>query len=202
MGAAKGVKTYVNRASDTSAVRSHPWSTSVANPEHRYYDFRARPDLIRNVLEDFRPWDAQPAVSAFYDLVFWINGPDSPFASNDCAFNGPADNTEPTVAKRMQCSGRLGLLFRDLLANTKEDAVDRLVAGIHEHLTALDPELVWGAVGTTRLAVDYLELPGGGARGAQVLLSFWAWGDDEPEVFCNLARVVAALGQALRSVAF
>ena len=195
------MKTYVNRGEEESAVRSHPWSTSEANPDHRYYDFRARPDLIRSVLEDFRPWDAQPAVGAFYDLVLWINGPDSPFASNDCAFNGPADNTEPTVARRLQCSGRLGLLFRDLLANTKEPEVTRLVDGIHARLSVLDPELVWGAVGTTRLNVDYLELHGGGARGAQVLLSFWAWGDDEPEVFENLARVVAGLGQALRSIA-
>jgi len=195
------VKTYVNRGSDASAVRAHPWSTSAANPEHRYYDFRARPDLIRTVLEDFRPWDSQPAVGSFYELVAWINGPDSPFASNDCAFNGPEPNTDPGIAKRLQCSGRLGLLFRDLGENTKAGAVGGLIATLHERLQPLDPGLTFGAAGTTPLTVEYLGLPEGSVMGTQVLVSFWAWGDDEPETFAHLARVVAALRQALQSIA-
>jgi hypothetical protein len=62
----------------------------------------------------------------------------------------------------------------------------------------LDPGFAWDAVGTTRLKVDYLDLPGRG-EGPQLLLSFWAWGDDGQEVFENLARVISALRQALES---
>jgi hypothetical protein len=194
------LKTYENRAPGEGLCRSHPWSTTATNPSHRYYDFRARPDLIPSVLEDFRPWDAYPAVRSFYDLLAWINGPASPFASNDCAFNGPEVNTERDAVKRLECSGRLGLLFRDLSVNTDELEVTRLIEGLHERLQTLDPGLVWGAVGTTRLTVDFLELPEGAAHGSQVLLSFWAWGDDEPEVFAHLSRVIAALSEALESL--
>jgi hypothetical protein len=193
------MKTYENRASGRGPRRSHPWSTSTEDLGHRYYDFRARPELIPAVLEDFRPWEAYVAVRSFYDLLAWINGPASPFESNDCAFAGPEANVDRGFRKRLQCSGRLGLLFRDLRANTSDRAMIRLIEGIHVRLRAIDPDFAWGAVGTTRLRVDYLELPEAGAAGSQVLLSFWAWGDDEPEVFENLARVIVALREALES---
>ena len=193
------VKTYENRESGSSPRRSHPWSTSTADPSHRYYDFRERPELIPVVLEDFRPWDGYVAIRSFYDLVAWINGPTSPFESNDSAFTGPEDNVDGEFRKKLQCGGRLGILFRKLHLNTQGNAVVRLIEGLHGRLRVLQPDFAWGAVGTTRLGVDFLELPDGGARGSQVLVSFWAWGDDEPEVFENLARVIAALRQALES---
>jgi hypothetical protein len=193
------VKTYENCESGSGPRRSHPWSTSTGDPSHRYFDFRARPELIPAVLEDFRPWEAYVAVRSFYDLLAWINGPASPFESNDCAFAGPEANADDGFRKCLQCSGRLGLLFRDLRLNTSERAMIRLIEGIHTRLRVLDPDFAWGAVGTTRLHVDYLELSEGGAEGSQVLLSFWAWGDDEPELFENLARVISALREALES---
>jgi len=181
--------------------RSHPWSTSTGDLSHRYYDFRERPELIPAVLEDFRPWDAYVAVRSFYDLLAWINGEGSPFESNDCAFAGPEGNADGDFRKRLQCCGRLGILFRDLSLNTNERAMSRWIEGIHTGLRALDPDFAWGAVGTTRLRVDYRALPEGRADGSQLLLSFWAWGDDEPEVFEHLARVISALREALESCA-
>ena len=168
---------------------------------HRYYDFRAKPELIPVVLEDFRPWDAYDAVRSFYDLLAWINGEGSPFESNDCALAGPEANVDGGFRKRLQCCGRLGVLFRDLGLNTSERAMSRWIEGIHIALRALEPDFAWGAVGTTRLRVDYRDLPEGRAEGSQLLLSFWAWGDDEAEVFENLARVIAALRDALESSA-
>ena len=153
------------------------------------------------MLEDFRPWDAYVAVRSFYDLLAWINGEGSPFESNDCAFVGPEENVDGDFRKRLQCCGRLGILFRDLSLNTSERAMSRWIEGIHTGLRALDPDFAWGAVGTTRMRVDYRELPEGRADGSQLLLSFWAWGDDEPEVFENLARVISALREALESCA-
>jgi len=195
------VKTYENCELVSGPRRSHPWSTSTGHLSHRYHDFRLRPELIPAVLEDFRPWDAYVAIRSFYDLLAWINGEGSPFESNDCAFSGPDDNIDDGFRKRLQCSGRLGLLFRDLRLNTSEHAMIRLIEGIHIRLRALDPDFAWGAVGTTLLRVFYLELPEGSAEGSQLLLSFWAWGDGESEVFENLARVISALRQALESFA-
>jgi hypothetical protein len=193
------VKTYENREAVSGQRRSHPWSPSTADLGHRYHDFRSTPELIPTVLEDFRPWDDHAAIRSFYELLAWINGPRSPFESNDCAFSGPDENSDDGFRKKIQCSGRLGLLFRDLRLNTSAPAMIRLIEGIHIRLRALDPDFAWGAVGTTLLRVDYLDLPEGSAKGSQVLLSFWAWGDDETEVFENLARVISALRQALGS---
>jgi hypothetical protein len=153
------------------------------------------------VLEDLRPWDACAAVQSIYGLLTWINGPGSPFESNDCAFDGPEANVDRGFPKRLQCCGRLGVLFRDLGLNTNERAMSRWIEGIHEALRVLEADFAWGAVGTTRLRVDYRDLPEGHTEGSQILLSFWAWGDDEPEVFENLARVIAALRDALESSA-
>ena len=195
------MKTFENRELPSAQRRSHPWTTTTADERHRYVDLRANPQLIPVVLEDFRPFAAEAAVRRFYELIAWINGPESPFESNDCAFTGPEANDEPGFAKRLQCSGRLGLLFRELSLNTSEPAVSRLIMGIHHALFDLEPDLAWGAVGTTRLAVHYRALPPGEAAGSQVLISFWAWGDDEQELFHHLARVVAALRDALPRVA-
>ena len=195
------MKTFENREEVSAQRRSHPWSTSTGDLSHRYYDFKAKPELIPLVLEDLRPWDAYAAVQSIYDLLAWINGPGSPFESNDCAFVGPEENVDGDFRKRLQCCGRLGILFRDLALNTSERAMSRWIEGIHTGLRALDPDFAWGAVGTTRLRVDYRELPEGRADGSQLLLSFWAWGDDEPEVFENLARVISALRVALESCA-
>ena len=195
------MKTYENRESGSEQRRSHPWSTSSGDLSHRYYDFRTRPALIPTVLEDFRPWDTYAAVRSFYDLLAWVNGKGSPFESNDCAFAGPEDNVDGDFNKRLSCSGRLGILFRDLSLNTNEGAINRLIEGIHVGLRERDPDFAWGAVGTTLLRVDFRDLPKDRAEGSQVLLSFWAWGDDEPELFENLARVISAVRQTLEPFA-
>jgi hypothetical protein len=195
------LRTFENREGISVQHRSHPWSTSTGDLNYRYYDFRAKPEQISVVLEDLRPWDTYAAVQSIYGLLAWVNGPGSPFESNDCAFDGPEDNVDHGFSKRLQCCGRLGVLFRDLGLNTDERAMNRWVERIHTGLCALEPGFEWGAVGTTRLRVDYRDLPEGHAEGEQLLLSFWAWGDDEPEVFENLARVIAALCDALESSA-
>ena len=193
------MRTFENRLEESEQRRSHPWTTGTEELSPRYYDFKAQPELIPEVLEDFRPWDAYAAIRTFYDLVAWINGPGSPFESNDCAFAGPEDNVDVGFRKQLQCYGRLGIFFRDLDRNTSEREMSEWIEGLHLGLQALDPGFSWGAVGTTTLRVDYRDLPEDRAEGWQLLLSFWAWGDDEPEVFANLVRVIAALREALES---
>ncbi|MCX5741550.1 MAG: hypothetical protein NT062_03520 [Proteobacteria bacterium] len=189
------MKTFEQRDAEAPFRRSHPWTTG-ADPTHRYHDLRAHPELVTSVLEDFRPWDRFPAIGAFYALVTALNHPDGTLETNDCAFTGPERNAEPSFRKRLMCTGRLGVLGRDLAANT-DRAMRRLSNQLLQRLGPLEPELEWGAVGTTRLAVDYRPPTRPPFTGAQLLVSFWAWGDDEPEVFAHLGRVIAAIHTAL-----
>lgn len=190
------VKTLEGR--ELALRRSHPWTTSVDDPDQRYHDLRAHPELIPVVLEDFKAWETYPAIHSFYALVASINGATSTLESNDCAFTGPEASDDPGFG-RLKCEGRLGILFRDLRRNTNKRAVFKLIETIHLRLQPLDPELAWAVVGTTPLRVELRELPAGAREGWQVLISFWAWGDDEPEVFANLARCIAALRTTLES---
>jgi hypothetical protein len=51
--------------------------------------------------------------------------------------------------------------------------------------------------------VRFLALAGetGPELGSQLMISFWAWGDSEPDTMQNLGRLFKALGRALRSAA-
>ena len=57
-------------------------------------------------------------------------------------------------------------------------------------------------VGTTLVPVRYVTLPAtpGAQLGAQLMLSFWAWGKSEADVMENLDRVMRNVAVAMRSV--
>lgn len=180
--------------------RSHPWQDAAGKPDCRYYDLTACPARIRSSLEDFRPWDRYAAVDVFYSLLERLNHLKSSLESNDCAFTGPEPNEDENVAKSLQCSGRLMVLFRALAQNTAAGRIERLKNELHGDLVHSDPGFRWGVVGTTIVPVRYLALPGSGEQqlGSQLMISFWAWGDSERENMDNLARVLRNLAQALR----
>ena len=180
--------------------RSHPWTDAKDDPASRYYDLTAQPEHIRASLEDLRSFRQYPAVEAFYTLLERLNHPKSSLESNDCAFNGPAENEDPSVRKAMQCSGRLMVLFRSLARNTDPTRVDALKNRLHLDLAAADPSFQWGIIGTTVVPVRYLALPESGKQqlGSQLMISFWAWGDSEADTMLNLGRVFKNLSQALR----
>jgi hypothetical protein len=187
-------------AGDSLERRSHPWTYVEGDPGCRYYDLTAHPEHIRASLEDLRGWQQYPAMEAFYTLLERLNHPRSALESNDCAFNGPGENEDPSVRKAMQCSGRLMVLFRSLAQNTEPLRVDTLKQRLHLDLAAADPSFRWGIVGTTVVPVRYLELPESGEQqlGSQLMISFWAWGDSEADTMLNLGRVLKNLSQALR----
>jgi hypothetical protein len=58
-------------------TRPHPWQRSLHDPNAKFADFLKRPDLVRTSLEDFVPYAAQPAIDRFFQLVEWMNGPDT-----------------------------------------------------------------------------------------------------------------------------
>ena len=186
-----------------SEPRSHPWQGSASDPSARYYDFTESPRLIRSALEDFRPWARYRAIEAFYVLLERLNHQRSALESNDCAFVGPAANGEPSVAKACACSGRIMLLFRTLQRNIEQRPLPWLENRLHQELGACDERFAWGLVGTTLVPTRYLTiLPAGPEQlGAQLMISFWAWGDDEADTMLNLARVFDNLSGALRAAA-
>jgi hypothetical protein len=186
-----------------SERRSHPWRDARANSAFRYYDFISRPALIRTSLEDFLPWVQYPAIERFFTLLEWLNGGASPFESNDCEFTGPGANEHASIAKLQQCSGRVMVLFRTLGRNTVAGEIEQLSASLHRELAELDPDFRYGMIGTTRVPVRYLALQGAKQPylGAELMVSFWTWGNDESETFLNLERLVHNLHVGLSRVA-
>ncbi len=194
------MKTYEYDGTPFSEPRSHPWSGSDTDPQARYYDFTATPELIRSSLEDFKPFQRFAAVEELYGLLERINHSKSLLQSSDCAFTAPHPNTTPQVKAALECSGRLMLLYRDLPQNTRKTRVSWLKAAFHQQLAHIDPKFALGMVGTTLVPVRYLALPPEAQLGEQLMLSFWAFGASEDATMQNLARLFKNLTQALRAV--
>lgn len=196
------MKVYEHTDPDSLRPRSHPWTDGQSNASHRYYDFSAQPELIRSSLEDLQEWRAYPAIETFYRLLEWLNGLESVLESNDCALSGATTNTSVEFPKRLHASGRLMILYRDLALNTSPEQIHRLTNGVAHALEAIDPDFEWGAIGATTMAIRLTTLPGPPERqrGQQLMLSFWAWGEDEREVMANLDRTFGNLTVALRQV--
>lgn len=196
------MQVYEHNDPDSLRLRTHPWTDGESNPAHKYYDFRARPELIRSSIEDLQEWGAHPATETFYRLLEWLNGPESALESNDCAFNGASINTSSECSKHLQCSGRLMILYRNLALNTAPGRIHRLTNDAAHAMSAVDPAFEWGAVGATITPVRFTTLPGPPERqqGQQLMLSFWAWGEDEPEAMTNLDRTFRNLTIALQQV--
>lgn len=186
---------------DPSALRlrTHPWTTSESNPAHRYRDFCAHPELIRTSLEDLTPWQTQPAIQTFFEMIEWLNGPESALESNDCSFTGVIPNTGTHESKRLEASGRVMVLFRDLEANRSPDRVGSFTQEVAMALHQLDPGMEGGAVGVSIVDVHFTALPGEVPNGQQLMLSFWAWGDDRTETWAGLEQTLGNLFRALRS---
>ncbi len=194
------MKTCEYAGAPFTSARSHPWSGSASDPSAGYHDFTAEPGLIRSSLEDFRAFQRYPAIEAFYALLERLNHPSSSLESNDCAFNGPEPSEGSRANTALECSGRLMVLYRALELNTERARLTWLEAALHQQLAELDPKFSLGIVGTTLVPVRYLKLAEAAQLGQELMLSFWAFGDTEPEVMLNLARLFRNLSRALRLV--
>lgn len=193
------MKVYRATEFDTDAAsepRAHPYDPS---PRATYYDFKKCPELIPEVLRDFKRWATFSAVREFYDLLRWLNGPESVLESNDCAFIGPRKNTKNADwQKRLECNGRLMFFYRDLRMNTDVDKLEFLVSTVTSALEQAEADLDLAAVGVSLFAVQYLALgESKESLGGEVCLTFWAWGDSRREVMHNMDRTVQAIRSAL-----
>ena len=179
--------------------RAHPWAGSDADPRHHYTDFVLHPERIRSSLEDFHPWGGHASTETFFRMIESLNGPGGLLLSNDCAFNGPAPNEGPHSERRLEASGRVMVLFRDLILNTSMARVEGLRQQIASALSRADPDLVEGIIGASIVDVRFTTLPSPARSGQQLMLSFWAWGDDEADTLHQLNRTLINLAAALRA---
>jgi hypothetical protein len=96
---------------------------STINPDWKYYDFKKNPELVSEVLEDFKPWAHYDSVQLFYEMLRWVNGPESKFETSDCGFRGPGENQQKDGwPKEMVCSGGLFVFFRNLQYNLSDES--------------------------------------------------------------------------------
>jgi hypothetical protein len=199
----RGMKVYRHDDDMAHPSRARNWVVARSDPSNLYYDFTKSPELIPDVLEDFRPFAPWPAIQEFYTMLTEINGERSQFETNDSAFNGPAASDGARMSgKRLQVSGRVMVLFRDLVLNTRRQNVEWLERGIHSYASGLTPAFEDGLLGTSIMRMHLAELASESqpAAGYELAVHFWAWGDSDDEVFANLAVVVQNMRESFSRV--
>lgn len=212
----------------SQVIRTHPeWARSDAHPADRYYDFKANPALISQVLDNFKgwkDWSGWEGVQLFYRLLEWMNGPDSRFESSGCGFLGPHHN--PQRARwpgRLLTTGGLIFLFRDAALNLSEESaawyarpapvgsplplapgkhIGWLVGRSRETLQELNPEFNGGCVAITLFTTYYAELPleRHVKFGHAVSFQWWAWGETAEETMARFKEVVATMFECLKKI--
>ncbi len=184
--------------------RRHPWIDAASGPNARYRDFVKRPELISEVLEDFRPFAKFQAIQSFYNLLRWLNGADSPFETNDCGLCPPRiDSQTPDIIRHIFDSdpvvlhGRLTILYRSLAFNTLMPYVQWLTTNIHDTLRDRVPNFPAAVfVGTWPHLFAAID-----RTGDVVSLRFWAWGSDERIAMQNLGAIFGNLEGLLQALA-
>jgi hypothetical protein len=221
------MKVYLDQ-SQPYGIRIQPWDVAGYAEGGRYYDFRKEPGLIPEVLGDFVPLAGYESVQQFYDLLRWMNGPESPYETNDSRLRVPRENRQRDPAgKAVIRDGMLMFFFRDLPLNLSEDSAvwsaryQRYQIDQHGvkptptpfllgfawrcvgELSKINPDSVTDCLGIQFMPAVFLHAPVGEDEkyGNQIVFRFWVWGDTGEEVMGNLAHTVAAVSTSLRTLA-
>jgi hypothetical protein len=206
--------------------RHHPWTVSAQDPQFKYHDFKESPELIREVLEDFKPWERYQAIQLFYEMLEWLNGPESIFETSDCRLAGILPNTQKdNWNKELASHGALVILFRDLKYNLSEDSRawsnQQIATGANppsmfqpnnylmeiakrseQFITRTKPTFHWGSIAPYFYNVYYVY----GAEdnrdrfGYQLVYRYWAWGNTEKEIMDHLEVVFDALFRCVKEL--
>jgi hypothetical protein len=171
----------------------HPWTVVEGDPEARYWNFCDDPELVSKSLEDFRRWEKYPVIASFYELIKWLNGPDSVFETNDSALGEPhIDHATPEPVRKLfdadpiGIHGRITIFFRDLEFNAQRNTFDWLKQIVHDSLRDNVPAfpcvIMVGEWPHHFKAIS--------KDGHALHLEFWAWGDDESLAFSNLPPTI------------
>jgi hypothetical protein len=156
-------------------------------------------------LEDFLPFAHRDAVQTFYRLLREINGSGSHLETCDCAFRPPQPHKDPNSRHALSAFGRVDVLYRALALNCSSLHTDWLCQRLMTVLSQIDPTFTeaQGVVAFTLIKALHTALSQGTwtldgefewadddpGQGNHLMLSFWAYGDTEDEVYENLGRV-------------
>jgi hypothetical protein len=190
---------------DALPGRYLPYADVEHDPDGAYYDFRAQPELIDQVLEDFSPFGDRAAVQRFYNLLRWINGTESPFESTDCLLRPPGQNETPHLGggAALQIIGRLMIVHRDKELNTYPARMMALGTQFAAAVARIDPHWEMGAIGYCFYPTYFTALGplSDVTTGHQLSMSFWGWGSTDDEAFANLGQLFGNLQAALTELA-
>lgn len=205
-----------------------PWDQSDYVEGGRYYDFRKEPVIISEVLEDFAPLAGYESVQQFYDLLRWMNSPESPYETNDSRLRPSKKNHQRDLAdKELVRDGMMMFFFRDPTLNLSADSqlweakfqryeVDqqdikptpnefllRFIQQCMNELLKINPDSQTDCVGIQLLPTYYLNASVGEHQkyGNQIAFRFWVWGDSDEEIMANLKLTVTALSTCLKMLA-
>jgi hypothetical protein len=209
-------------------LRLQPWDGAESAAGTDYYNFRKEPALISKVLEDFVSLDSYESVQHFYDLLRWMNGPESPYETNDSRLRPSSENRQRDLAdKELVRDGMLMFFFRDLRLNLSTDSRDwdtrfqryeknqqdikpkpnefllRFTQQCFEELQKINPDSQDDCIGIYLLPTLYIHAPVGEDQryGNQIAFRFWVWGNTDEEIMNNLTVTVAAISTCLNSLA-
>jgi hypothetical protein len=206
---------YYARERELREPRLQPYAAKNAD-QSGYVDFRKNPKLIRTALEDFRPFEHWPAVQTFYSLLEWLRCAESALDSTDCAFRSLAHHSDSNSHFALSANGRLFLMFHDATLNVSPEHTIWLCGRMMGVIQELDTDFVasQGVVGLTLNPVLHTDLSPGGwindgvfqhdsndpGSGMHLMVSFWAYGNDNQHAFSNLDRLFTNLRRACESV--
>jgi hypothetical protein len=189
----------------TDSIRYHPWTTSVHDPEGKYYDFKKHPELIRTSLEEFTPYDKYQAIEECYQLIEWLNGSDSFLETNDARLEPNVKNPNyPTIDRRLVLSSSISVLFRNLdlnLSSTISPPNEWLIKTTESRLDGL-PNPLYGVVKLYLFPTKFMKatLDARQQLGHSVIYKILAWGNAEAEQFENFHQVVKNLSAFFKAL--
>lgn len=209
-------------------LRCQPWTFFEYDESSKYYDFVKHPELIRTSLEDFLPFDHYESVQNFYALLEWVNGPASPFESNDARLGKILANPLMHLAKtKFMMSGSLGYFFRNLIDNISPDSefwsqkyfdyeIDQnqyrltpndkyleFIDKSQEILSSIKSQKDSDFIVLFLMQVVYNNCPSNDLHraGLEFIWEFYVWGDTEMEIFENFSSTVSSMETCLMTLA-
>ena len=190
-------------------VRSHPYDSAKYDSRVKHYDFVKHPELIRKVLEDFKPWERYESIESFYQLLEWTNGSESIFESSDCRLESPKKNPNKNMPYDLVLQGRVMIFFRDIKLNYADidgknywvnSQLTSLATDVTEYLKKLHPEIWWITIQLFFFPAKYRQEAGSPILGQQIAFQFNCFGNEESELFEAFRIFTTSILKAFKQV--
>lgn len=191
-------------------VRNHPYDGAKYDSRVKHYDFVQHPELIRQVLEDFKPREQYQSIELFYQLLEWINGSGSIFESSDCRLEAPKENPHKNIPYDLALQGRLMVFFRDIKLNYADidptnsqnywvnSKVATLAIDTTEYLKTVYQDKEQITIQLFFFPIHYRQEIGSPILGQQIVYQFNCYGNTEEELFDIFKFFVIGILKALK----